>query len=58
MWQRCLFLRVAGPTMLMSVLLLGLCTATAMYLYRQQATTAHILAHVISRKLDHAFETV
>lgn len=59
MWQRSLSLRVAGPTVLMSVLLLGLCTAAAVYLYRQQATTAEILArNVVSRQLDHALETV
>src|SRR6266511_2851687 len=52
-------LRVAGPTVLVSVLLLGLCTAAAVYLYRQQATTAEILArNVVSRQLDHALETV
>ena len=59
MWQRSLSLRVAGPTVLMSVLLLGLCTAAAVYLYRQQATTAEILArNVVSRQLDYALETV
>ena len=58
MLRRHLLLRVAGPTMLVSLLLLGLCTATAVYLYRQQATTAHMLdAHIISRKIDHEFET-
>jgi two-component system sensor histidine kinase HydH len=40
------------------VLLLGLCTATAVYLYRQQATTAQILdENVVSRKIDHELET-
>ena len=43
MLRRSLSLRVAGPTVLMSLLLLGLCTAAAVYLYRQQATTAEIL---------------
>jgi two-component system, NtrC family, sensor histidine kinase HydH len=58
MLQRHLLLRVAGPTVLVSLLLLGLCTATAVYLYRQQATTARMLdEHVISRKIDHALET-
>jgi len=58
MLQRHLFLRVAGPTVLVSLLLLGLCTATAVYLYRQQATTAYMLdEHVISRKIDHELET-
>src|SRR5574341_108455 len=58
MLQRSLLLRVTGPTMLVSVLLLGLCTATAVYLYRQQATTAEALdEHVVSRKIDHELET-
>jgi two-component system, NtrC family, sensor histidine kinase HydH len=58
MLQRHLLLRVAGPTVLVSMLLLGLCTATAVYLYRQQATTAHMLdEHVVSRKIDHELET-
>jgi signal transduction histidine kinase len=58
MLQRHLLLRVTGPTVLVSLLLFGLCTATALYLYRQQATTAHMLdEHVISRKVDHELET-
>src|SRR5215472_3641931 len=58
MWQRNLPLRVAGPTVFVSLLLLGLCTATAVYLYRQQATTAQILEeNVVSRKIDHDLET-
>src|SRR5262249_34058765 len=58
MLQHHLLLRVAGPTVLVSLLLLGLCTATAVYLYRQQATTAHMLdEHVVSRKIDHELET-
>src|ERR1051326_3121286 len=58
MFQRHLLLRVAGPTVLVSLLLLGLCTATAVYLYRQYATTASMLdEHVISRKIDHELET-
>ena len=59
MLQRYLLLRVAGPTVLVSLLLLGLCTATAVYLYRQQATTAYMLdEHVVSRKIDHELETI
>src|SRR5262249_25669363 len=58
MLQRHLLLRVTGPTVLVSLLLLGLCTATAVYLYRQQAATAHMLdEHVVSRKIDHELET-
>src|SRR5919108_1855298 len=57
MLQRHLLLHVAGPTVLVSLLLLGLCTATAVYLYRQQATTARLLdEHVVSRKVDHELE--
>ena len=59
MLQRYLLLRVAGPTVLVSLLLLGLCTATAVYLYRQQAATAYMLdEHVVSRKIDHELETI
>jgi two-component system, NtrC family, sensor histidine kinase HydH len=58
MWHHNLPLRVAGPTVFVSVLLLGLCTATAVYLYRQQATTAQILEeNVVGRKIDHDLET-
>jgi two-component system, NtrC family, sensor histidine kinase HydH len=58
MWQRNLPLHVAGPTVFVSLLLLGLCTATAVYLYRQQATTAQILEeNVIGRKIDHDLES-
>jgi two-component system, NtrC family, sensor histidine kinase HydH len=58
MLQRHLLFRVAGPTVLVSLLLLGLCTTTAVYLYHQQATTAQILdEHVVSRKIDHELET-
>src|SRR5713101_2043604 len=58
MLQRHLLLRVAGPTVRVSLVRLGLCTATAVYLYRQQATTAHMLdEHVVSRKIDHELET-
>ena len=59
MWQRNLSLRVASPTIFVSVLLLGFCTVAAVYLYRQQATMAEMLArNVVSRQLDHALETV
>src|SRR6266700_6848141 len=58
MLQHHLLLRVAGPTVFVSLFLLGLCTATAVYLYRPQATTARILdEHVVSRKIDHVLET-
>jgi signal transduction histidine kinase len=58
MFQRHLLLRVAGPTVLVSLLLLGLCTATAVYLYRQQDTTTRLLdEHIVSRKVDHQLET-
>jgi hypothetical protein len=57
-FRRHLLLRVAGPTVLVRLLRLGLCPATAVYLYRQQATTAHLLdAQVVSRTIDHERET-
>lgn len=59
MWHRHLSLRIASPTLFVSVLLLGLCTAAAVSLYRQQATTAEMLARsVVSRQLVHTLETV
>jgi signal transduction histidine kinase len=58
-WQRNLSLRIASPTLLVSVLLLGLCAVAAVSLYRQQATTAEMLARsVVSRQLVHTLETV
>lgn len=45
-------LRVAGPTMLVSLLLFGACTATAVFLYRWHAASAEQLTGDIdSRKL-------
>src|SRR5262245_52021652 len=40
MWQSNWPLRVAGPIILLSLLLLGLSSASAVYLYSQQASTA------------------
>ena len=58
MLHRNFLLHVAGPTVLVSVILLGLCTATAVYLYRQQATTAQSLdENIVIRKIDHELET-
>jgi signal transduction histidine kinase len=52
------FLGLAGPTVAVSLLLLGLCIAAAAYLYRQQAHTAEILdENVITRKIDRDLET-
>ena len=41
-------LRAAGPTILLSLLLLGLCIAAATYLYSQQATSADVLKEDVS----------
>lgn len=52
------FLGLAGPTVSMSLLLLGLCIAAAAYLYWQQANTAKILdENVITRQIDHDLES-
>jgi signal transduction histidine kinase len=52
MWEKRLSLGVAGPTILMSVVMLGLCTATAIFLYRQHAGLARILEEAVaSRKV-------
>ena len=48
MWKTNLPLRVAGPTILLSLLLLGLCIAAAAYLYGQQTTSADILGENVS----------
>jgi two-component system, NtrC family, sensor histidine kinase HydH len=42
MWRGNLSLRIAGPTILVSCLLLSLCAAAAVYLYRQQAVSARV----------------
>jgi signal transduction histidine kinase len=58
MWRKKLSLGVAGPTILVSLFLLGLCTVTAVLLYRQQAKLAHILEEAIgSRKKASELET-
>jgi two-component system, NtrC family, sensor histidine kinase HydH len=43
MWKKRAYFTVAGPTVLVSVLLLALCTATAVFLYRQQTGPAEDL---------------
>ena len=48
MWNNHLSLRVAGPTVLMSLLLLGLCSAAAAFLYSQQATSADVLGENVT----------
>jgi signal transduction histidine kinase len=48
MWQNNLPLRVAGPTVLLSLLLLGLCAAAAVYLYSQQAVSGEELRENVS----------
>src|SRR5262245_19370952 len=40
MWKRNLWLRVTGPTILVSLILLVLCAAVAFYLYREQTDSA------------------
>src|SRR5690242_13851198 len=42
MWGRNLSLRIAGPTILVSCLLLMVCVAAAVFLYRQQASSAKV----------------
>ena len=42
MWRRNLSLRIAGPTILVSFLLMLLCVAAAIFLYRQQASSAMV----------------
>jgi signal transduction histidine kinase len=57
MWKQDLALRVVGPTVLVSLLLLGLCVAAAVYLYGQQATSAAILGeNVSSNQVAHDLE--
>src|SRR5947209_4769448 len=48
MWKTNLPLRVAGPTILLSLLLFGLCIAAAVYLYGQQTTSADILGENVT----------
>jgi signal transduction histidine kinase len=43
MLNRNLFIRVVGPTIFVSLLLIGLCSVAAVYLYRQQTVTANIV---------------
>src|SRR6516162_7518435 len=43
MLNRSLFVRVVGPTVFVSLLLIVLCSVTALYLYRQQTHTANIV---------------
>jgi signal transduction histidine kinase len=48
MFKSSLFLRVAGPTILLSLLLLSLCIAAMVYLYSQQASSAEIFGENFS----------
>jgi len=50
MWEKKLSLGVAGPTFLMSLVMLGLCTATAIFLYRQHAGLARILEEAVASR--------
>jgi signal transduction histidine kinase len=52
MFKKNLFLKVAGPTVMVSVVLTGLGTAAAVFLYRQQAASLQVLDEdVQSRKI-------
>lgn len=52
-----LSLRVAGPTLLVSLLLLALCVGGGIFLYAQQATTAAVLGeNVNSSQIAHDME--
>lgn len=57
MWQNNLPLRVTGPTVLVSVLLMGLCASASLYLYSQQASSADVLGeNVSSAQVAHDLE--
>ena len=57
MFKNSVFLRVAAPTILVSVLLLASCTAVAVYLHGQQKLTARIYGeNVRSRSVAHDLE--
>jgi two-component system sensor histidine kinase HydH len=58
MLHRNLWLRVAGPTVLVSLMLLASCTAVAIYLHRQEASTAEAFGeNVGSRDIARVLET-
>ena len=42
MWRRNLSLRIAGPAIFVSLMLLSLCAVAAVFLYRQQASSAKV----------------
>src|SRR5947209_3003924 len=48
MWGRNLSLRIAGPAILVSSLMLLLCVAAAIFLYRQQASSAKVHGENVS----------
>src|SRR5438874_2182233 len=50
MWKNNLLLRVAGPTILVSLLLLGFCIAAAVYLYNQQAASSEDLSESVESR--------
>src|SRR4051794_26124446 len=52
MLTRSLLLRIAGPTIFMSLLFLGSCIAAALYLHHQQSVSVRVLDEAItSRKI-------
>src|SRR5438034_11297809 len=48
MWKNRFALAITGPTILVSLLLLALCSLAALYLNRQQETSAEILDENVS----------
>jgi C4-dicarboxylate-specific signal transduction histidine kinase len=58
MWGRNLSLRIAGPTILVSCLLLVLCVAAAVYLYNEQAVSAKVHgANISSAQVGNTLKT-
>jgi two-component system, NtrC family, sensor histidine kinase HydH len=58
MWHKRLFIEVIWPTILVSLIMLGLCTASAVLLYKQQAGSAQVLNEAISsRRIASELET-
>src|SRR3954468_1759353 len=50
MLTRSLLLRIAGPTIFMSLLFLGSCIAAALYLHHQQAVSVRVLDEAIASR--------
>ena len=57
MWRRSLLVQITGPTVLVSLLLLGLCVGAAVYLYKEQFASAEDLSEdVRSARAAHDLE--